>query len=140
MVKSHLIKNWIIIAIQQAIDDQSELFYFDKKENEFFSILNIDLFLFDKNFNIIEDVSFYFTHEELVILRNRLRRIRKKDSTIKELPRFGIIDSINQLNTEVTKFMGENSIDIDKVTLFETFQKDPIYPIKKQKKSWWKFW
>ena len=55
------------------------------------------------------------------------------------------MDSEIKIKAEITKFIEENSIEIDKVTLFETFQKEPIYPIKKKKvktktKTWWKFW
>ena len=87
----------------------------------------------------------YYTKEELNILRKRIKKIRKKDSSIQELPRFGIMDSEINRKTEITKFIEENSIEIDKVTLFETFQKEPIYPVKKKKvktktKTWWKFW
>jgi len=134
-----------MIGIQQELDDPSELFYYDKKEKQFFSILHIDYLLFDQNLNIIEDISLYYTREELNILGKRIKKIRTKDSSIQELPRFGIMDSEIKIKAEITKFIEENSIEIDKVTLFEIFQKEPIYPINRQKvktktKSWWKFW
>ena len=145
MSENNQIIHWIMIGIQQELNDPSELFYYDKKEKQFFSILHIDYLLFDQNLNIIEDISMYYTKEELNILRKRIKKIRKKDSSIQELPRFGIMDSEIKIKAEITKFIEENSIEIDKVTLFETFQKEPIYPIKKKKvktktKTWWKFW
>ena len=41
------LKNWIIFAIQQSQEDNSEKYYYDRKNQEFFSVMVIDLFLFD---------------------------------------------------------------------------------------------
>ena len=75
MSENSQIIHWIMIGIQQELNDQSELFYFDKKEKQFFSILHIDYLLFDQNLNIIEDISLYYTKEELNLLRKRIKKI-----------------------------------------------------------------
>ena len=82
MSENSQIIHWIMIGIQQELNDQSELFYFDKKEKQFFSILHIDYLLFDQNLNIIEDISLYYTKEELNLLRKRIKKNRKKNNYI----------------------------------------------------------
>ena len=39
MENSILIKNWLAIALQQPIENESEKFYYDKSKKEFFSTL-----------------------------------------------------------------------------------------------------
>ena len=78
MSENNQIIHWIMIGIQQELDDPSELFYYDKKEKQFFSILHIDYLLFDQKLNIIDDISLYYTKEELNILRKRIKKNKEK--------------------------------------------------------------
>ena len=136
------IKNWLLIAFQQEVDDSSEYFYFDKKKNEFFSVHIIDLYLFDKKMKIINGVSLYFTQDELSNLRERIKKINKNNSSILRLPRLGKCDEASELISIIQQFITENKIDIKTSTYSEVFQKTPIQHDKKanSKKQWWKFW
>lgn len=133
------------IAIQQPIDDQLEMFYYDKTNNEFFSILILDLYLFDKKLNLIEDLSLYYSKGELKILKDRVKRIFNHKPSIVILPKYGIIDDLETKKQLIESFLTENKIDLSKSKIFINFQKDPIcFPSKKNTKNdskpWWKFW
>ncbi len=136
------LKNWLLIAFQQESDDNSEYFYFDKKKNEFFSIHIIDHYLFDEKLNNLYGVSIYFTLEEVSILKERLKKINKKNKSIVSIPKLGILDNKEILEIEIEKFTKENQIDVENSTLFEVLQKSPVPLFERsiKKKRWWKFW
>ncbi|GEM_PF-2059410 len=136
------IKNWLLIAFQQEIDDTSEYFYFDKKKNEFFSIHIIDHYLFDKKTKIIKGVSVYFTNNEISIIRDRFKKIKQKNTSIILLPRLGIVEDTSFLLKEIEEFIVQYKIEINSTTLFEVYQKEPIIhdSKSKNKKQWWRFW
>lgn len=73
------IYNWLTTGLQQPSDRFSEIFYYDKRDNEFFSILVTDYFMFDENLNIAKDTTTTYTKENLETLIDRIRRIENKD-------------------------------------------------------------
>lgn len=139
------LKNWINIAIQQPVDDQLEMFYYDTNTKQFFSVLIIDLYLFDTKLNVIEGISKYYAKEDLTLLKNRVKRIFKQKSSIITLPKYGIIEDEEKKNQLIEAFLIQHKIDLKTSSLLVTFQKDPI-PFssktnsKQITKPWWKIW
>lgn len=130
--------NWLCLAIQQNKDDKSEFYYYDKRKKEFFSILNLDFFLFDQKLNIIEGISPYYSIEELKLLQNRISKINKKSTSIVLIPRYGILNSSEEISLKIGDFLSENSIDIQSSSLTNIFQKEPILRKNNPRKTWWK--
>lgn len=137
---------WIQYAVQQSTDEQSELFYFDKKNNEFFSILSIDNYLFDKKLNSIPGISLYYTTEELSQLKERFKKIKSKKNSIIVLPRKGIQSDPSELTAIIDTFLSVHKIDLKTCSLSETVQKEPV-PLEKRgvtnqqsSKKWWEIW
>ena len=149
MTKQEQIYNWLTTGLQQPADRLSEIFYYDKRDNEFFSILVTDYFMFDENLNVAKDTTTSYTKENLETLIDRIKRIENKDVTIISLPRLG-----NSANTEDTEFISQqidsffnlNSINIDTATIWEVEEGGTItIDLKNEskpmlKKPWWKVW
>lgn len=149
MTKQEQIYNWLTIGLQQPADRLSEIFYYDKRDKEFFSILVTDYFMFDENLNVAKDTTTSYTKENLDILIDRIRRIENKDVSIISLPRLG--NSVNHDNTEfisqqVESFLNLNSINIETATIWEVKESGTItIDLKNEsepmiKKPWWKVW
>lgn len=149
MTKQEQIYNWLTTGLQQPADRISEIFYYDKRDNEFFSILVTDYFMFDENLNVAKDTTTTYTKENLETLIDRIRRIENKDVTIISLPRLG-----NSPNTAETEFISQqtdsflnlNSINIETATIWEVEESGTItIDLKNEKepltkKPWWKVW
>lgn len=140
MIQNPLIKNWIEIAIQQPVDNELEMFYYDATNKEFFSILLLDLYLFDKNLNLLEGISLYYSKAELKLLKDRVQRIFKQKTSIITLPKYGIIEEDQQKNKCIEAFITEHKIDIHNATVYIQFQKEPLQQLSKKTKPWWKIW
>jgi hypothetical protein len=149
MTKQEQIYNWLTSGLQQPADRLSEIFYYDKRDTEFFSILVTDYFMFDENLNVAKDTATTYTKENLEILTDRIRRIENKDVSIISLPRLG--NSANVDNTEFTSqqaesFLNLNSINIETATIWEVEESGTItIDLKNEcepmtKKTWWKVW
>ena len=149
MSRQEQIYNWITTGLQQPSDRFSEIFYYDKRDNEFLSILVTDYFMFDENLNIAKDTTTTYTKENLETLIDRIRRIENKDVTIISLPRLG--NSPNTADTEFISqqtysFLNLNSIDIETATIWEVEESGTItIDLKNEreplnKKPWWKVW
>jgi len=137
------IKKWLKFAILLSPEVKSEFFYFDKTNDEFFSILNIDYFLFDKKKRIIKGISPYYTQKELEILKKRIYKINKKSNSIIEIPKLGILEDEKKIEQQTTHFLELNKINLEKVKLLEIIQKDilPDFHKKTTKiKRWWEIW
>lgn len=89
------IYNWLMTGIQQPVDRIKELFYFDKRDKEFFSVLVTDYFLFDENLNVSDKVTSSYLPRTLEKLVEKVRRIEDKNIDIIALPRLGRSD-LNQ--------------------------------------------
>ncbi len=110
--------NWLIIAFQQPTTRLSEIFYFDKRDNQFFSILVTDYFLFDDKLNLAKDTSSSYSDKSLKILEDRIRRIDRGDSNILAIPRHGKINEV-QIEREIIFFLKTNNIELKDVTIWE---------------------
>jgi hypothetical protein len=149
MSRQEQIYNWLTTGLQQPADRLSEIFYYDKRDNEFFSILVTDYFIFDENLNVAENTTTTYTKENLETLIDRIRRIENKDVTIISLPRMG--NSPNTADTEfiskqTDSFLNLNSINTETATIWEVEESGTItIDLKNEKepltkKPWWKVW
>jgi len=57
MKLSTQIRNWLMIGFEQPVGSLNEDFYYDKKNNEFFSIVLTDKFMLNENLNLASDVT-----------------------------------------------------------------------------------
>lgn len=149
MTKQEQIYNLLTTGLQQPVDRLSEIFYYDKRDKEFFSILVSDYFMFDENLNIAKDTTTTYTKQNLEILIDRIKRIENKDNTIISLPRLG--NSINVsdktfISQQADSFLNLNSINIETATIWEVEESGTItINLKNEsepvtKKPWWKVW
>ncbi len=119
MTKREITQNWLTTGFQQPTNRLSEIFYFDKRDNEFFSILVTDYFLFDSELNLSKDTTSTYSSTTLLTLTDRMQRIEKKDTSIIDIPRLGDNRNVD-INKEVEMFLSTHHIDIDTVTIWET--------------------
>lgn len=122
MNKQEQIHNWLTTGLQQPAERLSEIFYYDKRDNEFFSILVTDYFMFDENLNIAKEMTTTYTKENLDTLIDRIRRIENKDISIVPLPRFGNLtnaDNTEFFSQQMESFINLNSINIEMATIWE---------------------
>lgn len=149
MTRQEQICNWLTAGIQQPADRLSEIFYYDKRDNEFFSILVTDYFMFDENRNFAKDTTTSYTKENLEILIDRIRRIENKDVSIISLPRLGNSangDNSAFISQQIESFLNLNSIKIESTTIWEVEENGTItIDLKNQsepmtKKPWRKIW
>lgn len=149
MNRQEQIYNWLTNGLQQPADRLSEIFYYDKRDNEFFSILVTDYFMFDENLDVAKDTTTTYTKQNLETLIDRVKRIENKDNTIISLPRLG--DSTKAFDTtlilqQADGFLNLNSINIETVTIWEVEEGGTItIDLKNEnepetKKPWWKIW
>jgi hypothetical protein len=149
MTKQEQIYNWLTTGLQQPADRFSEIFYYDKRDNEFFSILVTDYFMFDENLNVAKDTTTTYTKKNLEILTDRIRRIENKDVSIISLPRLGNsanVDNTEFISQQVESFLNLNYINIEIATIWEVEESGTItIDLKNEreplnKKPWWKVW
>jgi hypothetical protein len=149
MTKQEQIHNWLTTGLQQPADRLSEIFYYDKRDNEFFSILVTDYLMFDENLNIAKDTTTTYTKENLETLIDRIKRIESKDVTIISLPRLGNsanVDDTEFISQQAESFLNLNSINIETAKIWEVEEngtitidlKNESEPITKN--QWWKIW
>jgi hypothetical protein len=123
MTTQEQIYNWLIAGLQQSPTKFSEVFYYDRRDNQFFSILMTDYFLFDKNGELASDIVANYSQNTLTLLTDRIRRINI-DNTVIGIPRLGDIegDYLDQADT----FLNPNSINIEASTIWDVEESGPI--------------
>ncbi|OHT45392.1 hypothetical protein [Flavobacterium tructae] len=151
ITKEEQIENWLRIGLSQPQDRLSEIFYFDRRDNQFFSILVADYFHFDKNYNIPKNAVSSYPESTLIVLADRMKRIENVDKSIITLSRTkkGEDSTDEYLNRKMEAFLNLNSIVITTATIWEVdeigsvtinlLEDESEIDIKKQK-SWWEFW
>ena len=80
---------WVQTAFTEPVDRINECFYFDKRDNEFYSIFITDYFLTDKN-SKAELSNIPYSDEEMALLNDRINRQESNDPSILPLPRLTI--------------------------------------------------
>jgi hypothetical protein len=119
MTDKETIINWLRIGLQQPESRLSEIFYFDKRDNQFFSVLVTDYFLFDSELNLAENTTSGYSEKSLKTLRDRIIRIDKNDLSILAIPRLGQKTEIG-IQEQIKSLLQINSIDLGTVTIWET--------------------
>ena len=76
-----------MIGIAQSPYILNESFYFDKINNEFFSILVTDYFMLDENLEVAKNTTASYSKSNQGELVNRIRRIVNEDEDIISIPR-----------------------------------------------------
>ncbi|CAL2087277.1 conserved protein of unknown function [Tenacibaculum sp. 190524A02b] len=105
MTNENQILNWLMIGISQSPFSLNEVFYLDKNNNEFFSILATDYFMLDENLEIAKNTTTSYSNQNENSIVNRIQRIENDDEEIIEIPRLSFnerkkiliefLDSIN---------------------------------------------
>lgn len=111
------------MGLQQSPVRFSEVFYYDKRDNQFFSILMTDYFLFEKNGDLAKEASASYSENTLKLLTNRINRINI-DSNVIALPRIGSEDDDYVQQAEA--FLNLNAININESTIWEVEESGSI--------------
>lgn len=151
ITKDEQIENWLRIGFSQPEDRLSEIFYFDRRDNQFFSILVSDYFHFDENYNIPQNAISSYSEDILRVLADRMKRIENDDKSIITLSRTKKDEDNTDeyLNQKMETFLNLNSIDITTATIWEVdeigsvsinLRDDDVDPKIDTKRTWCKFW
>ncbi len=125
MTNRETLLNWLTTGFKQPSDRLSELFYYDKRDDQFFSVLLTDYFLFDSELNFAKDATSTYSKKSLESLQNRIRRIENNDWNILALPRLGQMEGI-EIQKQLNLFIRTSNINLDTVTIWETEEKGTI--------------
>ncbi|MFT3679062.1 MAG: hypothetical protein QM791_02245 [Ferruginibacter sp.] len=141
MTLSTQIRNWLTIGFEQPIGSLNEDFYYDKKNNEFFSIVFTDHFMLDENLNSANDVTTTYTKTQEVALIDRLRRIELKDPEILSIDRISLderkavmqqfVDNLS--NSDLIKILQQRITNQDYRTKFDFYFVNEADDLTKQK-------
>jgi hypothetical protein len=123
MTTQEQIYNWLIMGLQQSPVKFSEVFYYDKRDNQFFSILMTDYFLFEKNGDLAKEASSSYSENTLKLLTDRIRRINI-DSNVIALPRLG--SEGDDYVQQAEAFLNLNAININESTIWEVEESGSI--------------
>jgi hypothetical protein len=118
MTNKEVLRNWLTTGLRQSTQSISEFFYFDRRDNQFFSILVTDYFLFDDEWNIGKGVTSTYSKKSLDTLQDRVRRIVNNDLGIVAVPKLGNIDA-RDIQRQIELFLQSNSIALEEVTIWE---------------------
>jgi hypothetical protein len=154
MNRKEQIINWLSIAFEQPQNSLSEIFYFDRRDNQFFSILFTDYFMLDENLNLAAGVTTSYTKANETLLIDRIKRIEGNHPAIVRIPRLPLEEALGKYDRgdiliKVNSFLDSNGIDIEMTTLWEIEEqgsvtidltKDSDLKQKKKRKYWWWPW
>jgi hypothetical protein len=143
------IYNWLIAGIQQPPERFQELFYFDKRDKEFFSILVTDYFLFDENLNVADNFTSSYSEKDIEKIGEKLKRIENQTPEIVALPRSGVSESNQEMEyflQQIDSFLNLNAINIEDAMIWIPGDGGSIIfkltdnTEDKKKRAWWRFW
>lgn len=117
MTRQEQINNWLTSAVTSGSTIMSEFFYYDRRDNQFFSILQMDYFIVDEKFEVAKDVSVSYSADTIKLLTDRMKRIDSEHSDILSIP---LADESGSVQEQIDRFLNLNSIDIDTATIWET--------------------
>jgi hypothetical protein len=78
---------WLGYAFTEKVELMNERYYFDKRDNQFFSIFITDWFLVKDPGDGIESP---YNPSEFLLLEDRIHRIEKKEENIIPVPRYSV--------------------------------------------------
>jgi hypothetical protein len=116
MITQEQIYNWLIVGLQQSPVKFSEVFYYDRRDNQFFSIMMTDYLLFEKNGDLSIDAISTYSENTLKLLADRISRINI-DTNVIALPRLG--NTEDDYLQQAERFLNLNSINTDESTIWE---------------------
>lgn len=121
---------WLELAISEQVDRLNESYYFDKRDNEFFSIFITDYFLTDTS-STDEYSGNPYSATELQTLTERINRLEINDTSILSIPRLTLderkqmmeafleihsrLQNSNDLRKLVDTENGRTNLDFDKL-------------------------
>lgn len=123
MTTREQIYNWLIVGLQQSPVKFSEVFYYDRRDNQFFSILMTDYFLFESDGELAQDATSTYSGGTLKLLKDRIGRINI-DTDVITLPRLG--DTEDDYLLQADSFLNLNAINIDEATIWEVEESGSI--------------
>ncbi|WP_405223817.1 hypothetical protein [Dokdonia sp. Asnod1-B02] len=145
MNKRNRIINWIGVSLSLPQNKQSEMFYFDKSQNLFFSIHIVDYFMLNENLEIDESTTSSYNKKTENEIVSWIKRIELEDKRIISVPQKGLTDETRK-KIEAEKFLDDLSVDIDKTKIWEVEEKISVnIDLTKERtnsgnKKWWEIW
>lgn len=112
MTTSTQILNWLTIGFEQSTGSLTENFYYDKRDNEFFSIMAVDYFMLDEEMNVASNVTTNYSKTQENSLVDRMKRIESNDPSIISIPRISLDDRKNFMQQFVYTLSDQKLIDI----------------------------
>ncbi len=113
MTKRENFINWLVIGIRQEPDSLNEVFYYDKANNHFFSLLAMDFILLE------QQVNHSYTAEDVAIIRDKVSKIKAKEESIIPIPRLSKADrepvAMQDVKAEKVAelFLDKHQIDVE---------------------------
>ncbi|GAA3981975.1 hypothetical protein [Mucilaginibacter dorajii] len=123
MTTQEQVYNWLMEGLRQSSVKFSEVFYYDRRDKQFFSLLMSDYYLFDAKGGLTKEAALVYSANTLTLLFDRIRRINI-DNNIIALPRLG--DTKEDYLQQADSFLNLNSISIDEITIWEVEAATPI--------------
>ncbi|EZH75906.1 hypothetical protein ATO12_03695 [Aquimarina atlantica] len=137
--------NWIGVSLSLPEDRLTEIFYFDKKTNLFFTIHVADYFMLNEDFEVDEAVTTSYnkkTEDEIVTW---IKRIENEDKQIIRVPQKGLTDKTLK-RIEAKNFLNGLSIEMDELQIWEIEESTSVkIDLTKEQqnspdKKWWELW
>jgi hypothetical protein len=125
MTLQQQIYNWLTTGLQQSPTRFSEVFYYDRRDKQFFSIIMTDYFLFEGNWDLAKEATSSYAERTLHLLTDRIRRINI-DSDIIPLPRLGDGENEDDYLQQADTFLNLNSISITESTIWDVEESGAI--------------
>lgn len=87
MNREHQILNWLSIGMTQSPGAMSELFFYDREDHLFFSLLFTDFWMLDEDLEVAKDVTTAYTSEVQDALIKKVKKVVQEDEDILTIPR-----------------------------------------------------
>lgn len=131
--------NWISIGIDNTSIGES--FYYDRRDNAFFSIMFLDYFMLDEDMNVASDITTSYSKAQENSLIDRMKRIELKDKDIILIPNVPLEERKSFMNQFVNTLTNKELIEIlnqriknhDHGTKFDFYFGDEADEFTKQK-------
>lgn len=118
MTKRTQIIKWLCHALSLSPEEITEVFYFDRINNVFFSIHIADYFLVDDNLESDTAVKSSYSNNNVKLIIEWIKRIENDDVSIVEIPRKQLTSNKKQ-RLEAGKFLEKWDVDINKASICE---------------------
>jgi hypothetical protein len=92
MISTTQIFNWLTTGFEQCTGNLTEMFYYDKIDSVFFSVVISDHFILNENMEIATDVITDYTPAQLKSVVDWMKRISDNDPNILAIPRVTLED------------------------------------------------